>query len=46
VVDVAAAGGWKDLRTVQTSYQQADADTVREVLLRPTWRLERRAAAG
>lgn len=25
VVDVAAAGGWKDVRTVQNSYQQVDA---------------------
>jgi integrase len=37
--DVALAGGWKDLRTVQTSYQQADAATVRKVVLFPTTRL-------
>lgn len=39
VVDVAAAGGWKDIRTVQNSYMQADAATIRNVILRPTNRL-------
>jgi integrase len=35
VVDVAAAGGWKDTRTVQQSYQHADSETVRTVVLNP-----------
>jgi integrase len=39
VVDVAAAGGWKDVRTVQTSYQLADSATIRNVVLNPTNRL-------
>jgi integrase len=39
VVDVAAAGGWKDVRTVQTSYMQADSATIRNVVLNPTQRL-------
>lgn len=39
VKDVAAAGGWRDERTMLTSYQQADAETVRQVVLNPTQRL-------
>jgi len=38
-VDVAEAGGWKDVRTVQTSYQLPDSGTVRNVVLNPTNRL-------
>ena len=40
--DVAEAGGWSDLRSVQT-YTQTDEETIRTVLLNPTHRL---AAAG
>jgi hypothetical protein len=36
---VAAAGGWRDERTILTSYQQADAATVKQVVLHPTQRL-------
>ncbi len=39
VVAAAAAGGWRDLRTVQMIYQQADRESVRAVLLNPTQRL-------
>jgi integrase len=39
VKDVAAAGGWRDERTILTSYQQADAATVKQVVLHPTQRL-------
>jgi integrase len=39
VKDVAAAGGWRDERTILTSYQQADAATVKQVVLNPTQRL-------
>ncbi|MBK6424144.1 MAG: tyrosine-type recombinase/integrase [Gemmatimonadetes bacterium] len=39
VKDVAAAGGWRDERTILTSYQQADAATIRQVVLHPTQRL-------
>ena len=39
VKDVAVAGGWRDERTILTSYQQADAATVRQVVLHPTQRL-------
>ncbi len=37
--DVAAAGGWRDERTILTSYQQPDAATVMQVVLHPTQRL-------
>ena len=37
--DVAAAGGWRDERTMLSSYQQADPETVRRVVLHPTLRL-------
>jgi len=39
VKDVAAAGGWKDEGTLLKSYQQADPDTVRQVVLHPTQRI-------
>ncbi len=39
VKDVAAAGGWRDERTILTSYQQVDAATVKQVVLNPTQRL-------
>jgi integrase len=39
VKDVAVAGGWRDEQTVLRSYQQADAETVRQVVLHPTQRL-------
>jgi integrase len=39
VKDVAAAGGWRDERTILASYQQSDAATVRQVVLHPTQRL-------
>ncbi len=37
--DVAAAGGWRDEQTVLRAYQQADAETVRQVVLHPTQRV-------
>src|SRR3989475_1920903 len=39
VKDVAFAGGWRSERTVLSSYQQADAETVRQVVLHPTQRI-------
>lgn len=39
VKDVAAAGGWKTERTVLASYQQVDAETVKQVVLHPTQRI-------
>ena len=39
VKDVAAAGGWRDEQTMLKSYQHADAETVRQVVLHPTQRL-------
>ena len=32
-VDVAAAGGWKDTRSLQTSYQEADPASVLNAVL-------------
>ena len=32
-VDVAAAGGWKDIMSLKRSYQQADADNILSVVL-------------
>ena len=32
-VDVAAAGGWKTVQTLQTAYQQADAETMFRVVM-------------
>ena len=34
-VDVAAAGGWKTLDTLETAYQQADPETMLRVVLEP-----------
>ncbi len=42
VKDVAAAGGWRDEQTMLRSYQHADAETVRQVVLHPTQRLANR----
>lgn len=42
VKDVAAAGGWRDAGTMLRSYQQADAETMRQVALTPTLRLRGR----
>jgi integrase len=42
IKDVALAGGWRTERTVLSSYQQADAETVRQVVLHPTRRVVRR----
>lgn len=39
VKDIAAAGGWRDAGTVLRSYLQADASTMRMVVLNPTMRL-------
>lgn len=39
VADVAYAGGWRDVETMLRSYQQADPETVRQVMLEPTHRL-------
>lgn len=39
VVDVAAAGGWRDVSTVQGVYQQTDSKTIRRVVLEPSHRL-------
>jgi integrase len=45
IKDVAAAGGWRDDKTLMTSYTQADAETVRQVVLYPTHRLASRAGS-
>lgn len=42
-VDVAQIGGWRDLATMKTSYQQADALTMAEVLEAPQRLREREA---
>jgi hypothetical protein len=42
-VDVAAAGGWKDVSCLKTAYQQADPGTVLRVVLEPK---EQREARG
>jgi integrase len=39
IKDLAAAGGWRDDKTLLASYLQADAETVRRVVLHPTQRL-------
>ncbi len=39
VKDVAAAGGWKTEDVLVTSYQQADAETIKNVVLHPTHRI-------
>jgi hypothetical protein len=36
-----AAGGWKDATNLRTVYTQADAETVRRVVLEPTELQER-----
>ena len=33
IVDIAAAGGWNDTRTVENSYMQADSATKQRVVL-------------
>lgn len=38
VKDVAAAGGWRTEEVLTTSYQQADAETIKNVVLHPTHR--------
>ena len=39
VKDVAAAGGWKTEEVLMTSYQLADAETIKNVVLHPTNRI-------
>src|SRR3989441_9064742 len=39
VKDVAAAGGWRTEEVLTTSYQQADAETIKKVVLHPTHRI-------
>src|SRR3989475_13111220 len=39
VKDVAAAGGWRTEEVLVTSYQQADAETIKNVVLHPTHRI-------
>lgn len=39
IKDVTFAGGWRTERTLLGSYQQADAETVRQVVLHPTHRV-------
>src|SRR5436853_612949 len=39
VKDVAAAGGWRTEEVLTTSYQQADAETIKNVVLHPTHRI-------
>ena len=36
--DVAAAGGWRDERTIPRSYQQTDSETIKRVVVHPTQR--------
>ena len=36
--DVAAAGGWRDERTILRSYQQTDSETIKRVVVHPTQR--------
>jgi hypothetical protein len=35
-VDVCAAGGWSDTRSLKVAYQHADSDSVRKVIFEPT----------
>lgn len=42
IKDLAVAGGWRDVQTMLRSYQQADAERVRQVVLHPTQRLASR----
>ena len=39
VRDVMEAGGWKNEEILLRSYQQPDAETVRQVVLHPTQRI-------
>ena len=39
VKDVAAAGGWKTEEVLVTSYQQVDAETIKNVVLHPAHRM-------
>jgi len=39
VKDVAAGGGWKTEEVLVTSYQQVDAETIKNVVLHPTHRI-------
>ena len=43
LVDVKAAGGWRDTQTLLASYQQADEDTMLEVMASPVKLRERKA---
>jgi hypothetical protein len=43
VVDVMAAGGWKDSQTLVKCYQHADPDTMLAVMAWPVKLRERRA---
>ena len=45
VKDTAAAGGWRDTETLLKSYQQVDAETVRQVVLNPTHRMASRSTS-
>lgn len=46
VQDVALAGGWKDLKSLQESYQQADPETVESVVLDPMAQLGEEGDSG
>jgi hypothetical protein len=44
--DVAAAGGWRDRRSLQTAYQHADERTMLAVVMSPTKLRDIEVAAG
>lgn len=46
VVDVMAAGGWKDLQTLLTCYQRSDEETMLEVMASPVKLRDRRASSS
>ena len=46
IVDVMAAGGWRDLRTLTTSYQQADDETMLQVMASPVKLMGRKAVGN
>ncbi|MFI5207423.1 MAG: tyrosine-type recombinase/integrase, partial [Gemmatimonadales bacterium] len=46
VVDVMAAGGWKDLQTLLTCYQHSDEETMLEVMASPVKLRDRRASSS
>ena len=46
VVDVMAAGGWKDLQTLTRCYQHADSDTMLAVMATPVKLRERRVGSA